>query len=221
MIKPVWLDGDKVIFVDQLRLPVEESLVECRDYQSIATAIKTMVVRGAPAIGISAAYGLYLASKEAAELSKDHDDFRRFMDEAADHLAKSRPTAVNLFWAIKRMLAKYEEVASQDFATIVSVLQKEALDIAAEDEKMNYSIGEFGHDLILPGSGVLTHCNAGALATGGYGTALGVIRAAYEKNKDIHVFVDETRPFLQGARLTAWELKQDNIPFTLITDNMA
>lgn len=221
MIKPVWLDGDKVIFVDQLRLPVEESLVECRDYQSVATAIKTMVVRGAPAIGISAAYGLYLASKEAAEISKDHDDFRSFMNEAADYLANSRPTAVNLFWAIKRMLAKYEEVASQDFATIVSALQQEALDIAAEDEKMNYSIGEFGNDLILPGSGVLTHCNAGALATGGYGTALGVIRAAHENNKNIHVFVDETRPFLQGARLTAWELKQDNIPFTLITDNMA
>jgi methylthioribose-1-phosphate isomerase len=200
--------------IDQTRLPREQVFVTCTDYRQVADAIRSMVIRGAPAIGVAAAMGVALGAAKARDL---HAEF----DEICSTLAGTRPTAVNLFWAIDRMRRLYETVRKQPIEAIRERLTREAQQIYIEDIAINQAIGRNGVGLVPDGKTVLTHCNAGALATAGYGTALGVVRAAVEAGKKVDVFADETRPFLQGARLTVWELTQDNIPATLITDNMA
>ncbi len=208
--------------IDQRLLPTEEKYLMLRSYDEVAEAIKKMVVRGAPAIGVSAAMGLALGAKQSVGTSvADLEDDFQYMCEV---MAKTRPTAVNLFWAIERMksaLAR-EKTRTQDVEELKESLIAEALRIFQEDLDANRAIGGFGAPLIPDGATVLTHCNAGALATAGdYGTALGVIRGARDAGKRVAVIADETRPFLQGLRLTAWELAKDNIPVTVITDNMA
>ncbi len=213
-----WAEG-KVRLIDQTRLPLHCDVVECATYQEVAEAIRGMKVRGAPAIGIAAAYGMALGA--AACDATDPGTFCRLMRQVADRLRSTRPTAVNLFWAIERML----EVAHRAPQVGVEATKAEMLQMAhrmaAEDVEANRRMGAHGAALLPQKGTVLTHCNAGALATVAYGTALGVIRAAVEMGKEIQVFADETRPFLQGARLTAWELVSEGIPVTLITDNMA
>jgi len=213
-----WVNGTLEL-IDQTKLPLTLEYVQCSDYLAVANAIKTMQVRGAPAIGAAAAYGLALAASEHKNLDKP--SFFTELDKAAKVLAGTRPTAVNLFWAIDRMLGKLKETEDRPQEEIAQALLAEAHAIHAEDIAMNKRMGRYGAELVPREANILTHCNAGALATAGYGTALGVIRAAHEAGKKIHVYADETRPLLQGARLTAWELMQDNIPVTLITDNMA
>jgi methylthioribose-1-phosphate isomerase len=215
-----WIDG-AVVMIDQTRLPLEEKYVTCRSYQEVATAIRDMTIRGAPAIGVAAAMGVALGALHAAEPGLDARTLDTQMDEICATLAGTRPTAVNLFWAIDRMKRVYASVAGQPIGEIRRRLVDEALLVREEDIAICRAIGRNGAVLVPDRKTVLTHCNAGALATAGYGTALGVIRAAVEAGKQIDVFADETRPFLQGARLTAWELQQDGIPVTLITDNMA
>lgn len=213
-----WVEN-KLRLLDQTKLPVSVEYREYEGHAGVAAAITGMVVRGAPAIGAAAAYGYVLGAMEFG--SEDKQDFLAHMEKVSALLAKTRPTAVNLFWALRRMEDKLRELASMPLAEIRAGLLAEANIIAAEDVAINRKIGEFGNQIIPQGARVLTHCNAGALATVGYGTALGVVRAAHEAGKDIHVYADETRPLLQGARLTVWELMQDKIPVTLITDNMA
>lgn len=208
-----WID-DTVVMIDQTRLPREEVFVTCRDYREVATAIRDMIIRGAPAIGVAAAMGVAIGALKAGNLAAE-------FDEICDTLAQTRPTAVNLFWAIQRMKARYAALAGKPDSQVRAALVSEAKLIREEDIAINRAIGRHGAPLIVDGKTVLTHCNAGALATAGYGTALGVIRAAYAAGKKIDVYADETRHFLQGARLTAWELQRDGIPTTLITDNMA
>jgi methylthioribose-1-phosphate isomerase len=211
----VWTDSG-VVMIDQTRLPREEVYVTCRDYREVAEAIRSMVIRGAPAIGVAAAMGVALGVLKADETNLDAE-FGRICDT----LAATRPTAVNLFWAIERMRRLYASLRGKTLAEIRARLIEEAQRIRLEDIAVNEAIGRHGADLVPAGKTVLTHCNAGALATAGYGTALGVIRAAVAMGKGVDVFAGETRPFLQGARLTAWELMQDGIPTTVITDNMA
>lgn len=213
-----WL-GSALMLLDQTKLPLEVAYVRCQSAVDVADAIKTMKVRGAPAIGAAAAYGLALAALNSN--SKDKQTFVNELKASAEMLAATRPTAVNLFWALRRIVSAVEAAGSNHVSALKEVVLQEAHDILAEDIEMNRRMGMYGNELIPPGARVLTHCNAGALATGGYGTALGVIRTAHDTGKNIQVFADETRPLLQGARLTAWELMQDNIPVTLITDNMA
>ena len=201
-----------VVMIDQTRLPRETVFVTCTDYRDVAKAIKDMIIRGAPAIGVAAAMGIALGV-EKEEPSK--------FDEICETLRQTRPTAVNLFWAIKRMRELYASLAGKPLADIRAAMIAEAQAIKAEDIACCRAIGRHGADLVPDNKIVLTHCNAGALATAGYGTALGVIRAAIEQGKKIAVYADETRPFLQGSRLTAWELQQDGIDVTIITDNMA
>ncbi len=210
-------EGDALLLLDQRVLPALESMQRFTEPVGVADAIRTMVVRGAPAIGVAAAFGLVLAVQAARKKGRP---WRRSFDEAAVLLAGTRPTAVNLFWAIERM-RKAAAGLPDDAAAAHSRLEREAVAIFEEDVAANRSMGAHGAKLLPADSCVLTHCNAGALATAGYGTALGVVRAAAAAGKRIHVFVDETRPFLQGARLTAWELMKDGIPCTLITDGMA
>jgi methylthioribose-1-phosphate isomerase len=210
-----WIDG-AVVMIDQTRLPLEVRMATCRTYQEVAAAIKDMIIRGAPAIGVAAAMGVALGVAQAAE-----DDLDAQVETICQALAGTRPTAVNLFWAIDRMKALYGTLRGRPIAEIRRALIEEAQRIREEDITICRAIGRNGAPLVVDDKTVLTHCNAGALATAGYGTALGVIRAAVEAGKRIDVFADETRPFLQGARLTAWELEQDGIPITLITDNMA
>ena len=221
MIKTIEWTGEGVRMIDQRKLPTVEEYPVFRTYQEIAGAIRTMVVRGAPAIGVAAAMGVALGIRDskAIDIAALREDFKQITDT----LASTRPTAVNLFWAIDRMKRLFREIATDgaDRQTITEKLIKEALAIQAEDIESNRRMGNFGQEL-LPSSGtVLTHCNAGALATAGYGTALGVIRAAVEHGKRLRVLADETRPFLQGARLTAWELWKDDIDVRVISDNMA
>jgi methylthioribose-1-phosphate isomerase len=211
----VWTD-DGVVMIDQRVLPLEEKYVTCRTYEEVAEAIRSMVIRGAPAIGVAAAMGVALGVLRAEEGSLDDA-----VETICDTLARTRPTAVNLFWAIDRMKRVYRTLRDRPMPEIRARLVEEAQRIRCEDIEINRSIGRHGAGLVPDGKVVLTHCNAGALATAGYGTALGVIRAAVESGKKIAVYADETRPFLQGARLTVWELMQDQIPTTLITDNMA
>lgn len=213
-----WTDSG-VLFIDQTKLPTEEIWVTCRNYEAVADAIRTMIVRGAPAIGVAAAMGIALGARELDVTSIS--EFRHGIGQICRVMGKTRPTAVNLFWAIRRMQRRFEEISGRPIPLIKQALIDEALAIYSEDIATNRTMGANGAVLMPDSGGVLTHCNAGALATAGYGTALGVIRAAVEDGKKIHVFADETRPFLQGARLTAWELMKDNIPVTLITDNMA
>ncbi|MCX6111796.1 MAG: S-methyl-5-thioribose-1-phosphate isomerase [Proteobacteria bacterium] len=214
-------ESDAVTFIDQRLLPLEETYVRCTDYKQVAEAIETMVVRGAPAIGVSAAYGIALGvqSLRFYELDRMRRDFK----EICDIMRRTRPTAVNLFWAINKMEKEFENLISStgNVEHIVEGMIKAAQKIYDDDIEINKTIGNYGRDVIKDGMNVLTHCNAGALATAGYGTALGVIRAAIEQNKKIHVYVDETRPFLQGARLTMWELMKDKIECTLLSDNMS
>jgi methylthioribose-1-phosphate isomerase len=210
-----WVDNS-VVMIDQTRLPLEEVYVTCRTYQEMATAIRDMIIRGAPAIGVAAAMGVALGALQAGDATLDGE-----METICSTLAATRPTAVNLFWAIDRMKKLYQSLRGATPAEIRRRLVAEALVIREEDIEICRQIGRNGAALVPDHKTVLTHCNAGALATAGYGTALGVIRAAIESGKTVDVFADETRPFLQGARLTVWELQQDHIPTTLITDNMA
>lgn len=219
MFKTVsWHDG-AVRLIDQTKLPSEVTYIDCRDVGAVAEAITSLRVRGAPAIGITAAYGVALAARKIS--ARSFEDFYLALLQACERLAATRPTAVNLFWAIERMKRAVAALRDEPLPAICEALLAEADLILKEDVEMNRKIGAFGAALIPSGAGVLTHCNAGALATGGYGTALGVIRSAWEKHQNLKIFADETRPVLQGARLTAWELDQDNIPVTLITDNMS
>ena len=205
---------DGVVMIDQTRLPREVVFVTCRDYREVADAIRNMIIRGAPAIGVAAAMGVALGVLQSEDPARD-------MPMICETLAKTRPTAVNLFWAIERMKQLFAEVQDKPIAEIRAALVAEAQAVRAEDIAINEAIGRNGAPLVPDGKTVLTHCNAGALATAGFGTALGVVRAAVQAGKKIDVFADETRPFLQGARLTAWELQRDGIETTLITDNMA
>jgi len=213
-----WTDSG-VRFIDQTKLPTEETYVTCKTYTQVADVIRNMVVRGAPAIGVAAAMGVALGVK--ASKAENGGDLKAEFDQICDVMGKTRPTAVNLFWAIRRMREKFEMLRVRPLAQIKQSLIEEAQRMHAEDIAANQAMGRHGATLMPASGGVLTHCNAGALATCGYGTALGVIRAAVEQGKKIHVFADETRPFLQGSRLTAWELMKDGIPTTVISDNMA
>lgn len=222
MIKTIEWTDEGVRMLDQRLLPTEEKYLMLRSYEEVAEAIKKMVIRGAPAIGVAAAMGLALGASQSVGTSVAdlEDDF----DYMAKVMAATRPTAVNLFWAIERMRQRLlkEKATTQDPLEIKARLVEEAQDIFREDIEANRALGRFGGELLADGDTVLTHCNAGALATAGdYGTALGVVRGAIDAGKRIAVIADETRPFLQGLRLTAWELAKDNIPVTVITDNMA
>ncbi|PLX78913.1 MAG: S-methyl-5-thioribose-1-phosphate isomerase [Desulfuromonas sp.] len=218
-IKPLRYANGVLQMLDQRLLPTEETWLEYRTYQEVAEAIRSMVVRGAPAIGCAAAFGVWFGARDIE--TESMDEFMAQLDSICDHLGATRPTAVNLFWALDRMRNFARCHTDRPVFQIKIALEYEALAIAEEDDRLNKSLGRHGQELIADGNRVLTHCNAGALATGGYGTALGVIRAAVAAGKQVAVIADETRPFLQGSRLTAWELQRDNIPVTLICDNMA
>lgn len=211
-----WNKG-RVVLIDQRKLPAEEIYVECTEYNQVAEAIEKMIIRGAPAIGIAAAFGIALGLLRIERGEEMDEEFERILQR----LGKTRPTARNLFWALERMKSTFEEHRSLPLDQLKQQILQEARDIEREDIEANKKIGFYGKDLVRDGQSILTHCNAGALATAGYGTALGVIRAAFQDGKRIHVYVDETRPLLQGARLTCWELDRENIPVVLITDNMA
>jgi methylthioribose-1-phosphate isomerase len=213
-----WTDKG-VRFLDQTKLPTEESYVTATTYQQVADAIRSMVVRGAPAIGVAAGMGIALGVKNSK--AETVGDLKKDFDQICSAIGETRPTAVNLFWAIRRMQEKFETLRVRPMPQIKQALIEEAQRMHAEDIAANQAMGRHGATLMPASGGVLTHCNAGALATAGYGTALGVIRAAVEQGKKIHVYADETRPFLQGSRLTAWELMKDGIPTTVISDNMA
>ena len=213
-----WSDG-VLEMIDQRILPATFKYVQYDSAAAVAEGIRSMVVRGAPAIGVAAAYGVAL---EALRLSAvTGESFQRGMNEGFNTLAQSRPTAVNLFWALARMKRVWQTVSGESNMQVAMRLLAEAHEIFAEDIRINRTLGSHGAGLLRDGARVLTHCNAGALATAGHGTALGIIRSAVEAGKKISVIADETRPFLQGARLTAWEMMQEKIPVTLITDNMA
>jgi len=219
MIHTLEWTEEGIRFLDQTKLPTEETYVTAKSYEQVADVIRTMVVRGAPAIGVAAGMGIAIGVKNSkaetvAELKKDFDQICKVIGE-------TRPTAVNLFWAIRRMQEKFETLRILPMPQIKDAIIEEAQRMHAEDIAANQAMGRHGAALMPSSGGVLTHCNAGALATAGYGTALGVIRAAVEQGKTIHVYADETRPFLQGSRLTAWELMKDGIPTTVISDNMA
>ncbi len=218
-VKPILFANGACRMIDQRLLPTEEVWIDYTDCAGVAEAIRDMVVRGAPAIGVAAAFGAAFGARDI-----EADNFADFMTQFAkccDLLAATRPTAVNLFWALDRMQDAARKAETLQIDQLKKFLLAEACTIAEEDEQINRRMGKHGADLIPENARILTHCNAGALATGGYGTALGVVRAAEEAGKNVSVFADETRPFLQGARLTAWELQQDNIDVTLICDNMA
>lgn len=204
--------------IDQTKLPSEETYITCHDHLDVAAAIRSMVIRGAPAIGCAAAMGVALGVKNASDKNLDIQ-----VEEICKILAATRPTAVNLFWAIDRMHSLYRSQRKQgaDPATIRKQLEHEAKQVLLEDIASNKEMGRHGAPLLPDGGTVMTHCNAGSLATGGYGTALGVIRAAVERGNSLNVLANETRPLMQGSRLTVWELQQDGIPVTLLTDSMA
>jgi len=215
-VKTIEWKNDRVIMLDQRLLPHKEVYRVCRDYNQVAEAIRAMVIRGAPAIGVAAAMGVALGALKAPEKTFDRE-FERIVLT----LGKTRPTAVNLFWALRRMRDVYAAQRSRGVESVRRALKDEAQKIYQEDIAANRQIGKFGASLMRNAKQIMTHCNAGALATAGYGTALGVLRALKESGCKFEVIVNETRPFLQGARLTAWELKKEKIPATLITDNMA
>ena len=233
-IRTLFWEDNAVVMIDQKALPLEERTLVCTRYEDVIAAINDLTVRGAPAIGVAAAMGIALGARQIQ--ASNPDKFQRDFMAICDAFARTRPTARNLFWAIERMKGCFEKtLASETSVTpsdkgeagvffqekISQALTAEAIRICEEDIAINRQMGANGRALIKDGDRILTHCNAGALATAGYGTALGVMRAACDEGKKIHVFVDETRPVLQGARLTAWELMKENIPATLITDNMA
>ena len=212
-----WQDG-AVVMIDQRRLPGEEVYLRCRDHTEVAKAIRDMAIRGAPAIGVAAALGIALGARNSPA---EGEALRAAFDAICAEMAATRPTAVNLFWAIDRMRRRFEADRGKGGAALRDALLEEARAIEEEDVAACRRIGDLGADLIPEKARVLTHCNAGALATAGYGTALGVIRSAARQGKIRNVLADETRPYLQGARLTAWELSREGIPTTLIADNMA
>jgi len=218
-MRTVEWDNGRIKLVDQRLLPAEFKVVALDTVEGVARAIKEMYVRGAPAIGATAAFGLALAAQNSD--ARDKSTLLQDLNRAADVLRATRPTAVNLFWALERMLRAAQYGAPDDAVAVRAALVAEAQRIADEDVQVNRTMGEFGQAIIRDGDNILTHCNAGALATVDYGTVLGVVRAAVEHGKRVHVWVDETRPRLQGARLTAWELMRDHIPCTLIADNAA
>ena len=215
-VKTIEWKNDRVVMLDQRLLPHKEVYRVYRDYQRVAEAIRSTVIRGAPAIGVAAAMGVAVGMLKAPAKT-----FDREFERVISALGKTRPTAVNLFWALERMRNVYTENRSRGVETVQWVLREEAQKIFQEDIAANKQLGKFGAGLLRNAKRIMTHCNAGALATAGYGTALGVLRALKESGKQFEVLVNETRPFLQGARLTAWELKKEKIPATLITDNMA
>jgi methylthioribose-1-phosphate isomerase len=217
MLPTIAWKKDRIVLIDQRRLPEEEVYLECDDAHQVARAIEDMAIRGAPAIGVAAAFGVALGVMKI----RGEEDLAPEFDRILARLADTRPTARNLFWALERMKETYETQKHNGLTSLKQLLIAEALAIEKEDIETNKKIGFWGKDLIRNGQSVLTHCNAGALATAGYGTALGIIRAACEQGKKIRVYADETRPFLQGARLTCWELDRDHIPVILITDSMA
>src|SRR5262245_33979162 len=221
MLPTIDLQDDAIIMVDQRKLPAQEIYVRCRTAPEVAKAIRTMVIRGAPAIGVAAAYGIALGMKRST--AKGTRQFAVDFQKTCDLMAGTRPTAVNLFWAIDRMKRAFAEGAQAGESTdeLIARLEREAAAIHDEDVANCRAMGGHGAQIVPDGARVLTHCNAGALATAGYGSALGVIRAAVEQGKRIAVFADETRPFLQGARLTAWELVREGINTTVITESMA
>jgi methylthioribose-1-phosphate isomerase len=218
-LRPLFWEKDCLMLMDQTKLPLEETYLACRDYQAVAEAIRKLQVRGAPAIGVAAAYGMVLGAQALSHL--DRETFLVKMKMIAATLRSTRPTAVNLFWAVDRMCRILETTGKADPATTIGFLLNEAHTIFDEDVQANHRIGSFGEKLFPPEARVLTYCNAGALATAGFGTALGVIRAAVSSGKVKMVYACETRPVLQGARLTSWELAREQIPVTVITDNMA
>ena len=218
-IRPLKWTGESLLLLDQRKLPLKEEWLECKDYECVARAIEDMVVRGAPAIGVVATYGVVLGARELKEKTTSYVDFKAKLELIINRLAATRPTAVNLFWALKRMKRILE--AGHTIDDITKALETEAINIERQDVETNKKIGFYGAEQLSSREVILTHCNTGALATAGYGTALGVVRAAVEMGKEVVVYVDETRPYLQGARLTAWELQQEGIPYYLITDNMA
>jgi len=213
-----WKEGT-VFLIDQRKLPLEYKIINCSTYQEVAEAIKKMKIRGAPAIGVAAAFGLALAAYSSK--ADGYEKFNLDMQKAKTFLALTRPTAVNLFWALGRIMNMINLKKDIDLCKLRDIILQEAKNIAREDMEINKAIGKYGVSLIKDGDNIITHCNAGALATVDHGTALGVIRTAFKEGKKIHVYVDETRPVLQGARLTAWELMQEKIPFTLIADSVA
>ena len=218
-IRPYRYQDGVLRLLDQRLLPTEEVWLEYRDYQGVAEAIRSMVVRGAPAIGIAAAFGAWFGARDIQ--AESFAGFWAEFEQCCAVLAATRPTAVNLCWALERMKRLVRANRDQPVINLKIALEYEALAIAEEDLRINRAMGRHGAELLADGARILTHCNAGALATGGYGTALGVIRAAVAAGKKLSVLADETRPWLQGARLTAWELQRDGIPVTLICDNMA
>lgn len=219
MIRPIAWTDEGIVLLDQKALPGMERYVTCRTPGEVIDAIRDLTVRGAPAIGVAAAMGIALAMKDRS--GEDPDGEMLFFAGVCGAFAASRPTAVNLSWAIRRMTRRFEEETGKNPAGAGKALVREALSIFEEDIRINRAIGSHGKVLVPDGARILTHCNAGALATAGYGTALGVVRAARDEGKELRVYIDETRPVLQGARLTAWEMKKENIPATLITDGMA
>jgi methylthioribose-1-phosphate isomerase len=221
MLPTIEWQGDVIVMVDQRKLPSQEIYVRCSSAQEVARAIRTMVIRGAPAIGVAAAFGIALGMRKSA--AKGTRQFAVEFQKICDMMAATRPTAVNLFWAIDRMKRVFAEGAQsgQSPEELATRLEQEARSIHDEDVASCRAMGGFGAAIVPDGARVLTHCNAGALATAGYGSALGVVRAAIEQGKQVAVIADETRPFLQGARLTAWELVRDGINTTVITESMA
>ena len=221
MLPTIDWQGDAIVMVDQRKLPGQEIYVRCRTAQEVAKAIRTMVIRGAPAIGVAAAMGIALGARRST--ARGTKQFAVEFQKTCDMMAATRPTAVNLFWAIDRMKRSFAEgaQAGESPAELAARLEREARLIHDEDVASCRAMGGFGAEIVPDGARVLTHCNAGALATAGYGSALGVVRAAVERGKKIAVFADETRPFLQGARLTAWELVREGINTTVITESMA
>jgi len=219
MFKTIEWKNGIVRMIDQSRLPLEVVYIDCEDYREVAEAIRTLKIRGAPAIGIAAAMGIALGAQDIK--ARDFKSFYNELESIGRYLAKQRPTAVNLFWAIERMLSFVKRNRGSTTEELRSLLIKEAINLLREDIKVNKAIGRHGAKLIRNGNTILTHCNAGSLATGGYGTATAPIFTAIKQGKRLRVFADETRPILQGARLTAWELMEAGVDVTLITDNMA
>lgn len=220
-VRPLEFRDGVLYLLDQRRLPAEETWIACRDHEIVAEAIRTLAVRGAPAIGLSAAFGVVLAAQALAAAGFDGTDLRDRIGDAIDELAATRPTAVNLFWALRHMRRTLLSCPDLSRSDLIARLRDEAFLLSQEDARANRAMGHFGAEFIPDGANILTHCNAGALVSSEFGTALGVVRAAHEAGKRVHVWVDETRPLLQGARLTAWELQRIGVPCTLIADNMA
>lgn len=231
MVRAMKWEGGRLALLDQRLLPEQVMYIRCEDFREIAQAITDMVVRGAPAIGIAGAYGVAAAAREARQAGLGHGEAHSLLREAGLYLASARPTAVNLKWAVDRVLSKAYEILNHEdsfgdrgpevLEAVALATEAEARAVEEEDVAMNRAMGEYGAALIPERCRILTHCNAGALATGGYGTALGVIRSAWNQGKLSMVYADETRPYLQGARLTAWELLQDGIPVTVLVDSAA